>query len=304
MKQTTFVTGATGFVGFHLAKRLSEQGYLVHCLVRKSSNTTRLKNLKNIKLHTADLTDFKKLHQTLSKINPQFIFHCAASGIHGGIEDSPKVTLESNLVGTLNLLLAAEPIKYQLFVNTGSSSEYGIRESKMKEGDDCHPESVYAIAKYGVSLFCSQYAKSHNKPVITLRIFSPYGPLDSPDRFISYLVKAVKNNEKISIENPNAVRDYIYIDDVISAYLQCIKKRKKIRGEIINIGSGKQIRVQEVIDILKKNLKIQPKLILKSKKRRYESKKWEADITKASKLLNWKPLVSIEEGLKKTLQAL
>ena len=237
MKKVALITGCTGFVGSHLAKRLVKEGYDVHCIVRKTSNLDRILEIKKfVTIHKVDLTESEKLKLLAKKINPNYSFHTASVGIHGGIEAEAKQNIETILMGTINLVTALADNRYELFVNTGTSSEYGIKDKPMQESDTCNPESIYAISKLASTQFCSQYARSHNKSIVTLRIFSPYGPSDNPDRFISYITDKIIQKQNLIIENPDAVRDYIYIDDLVNAYISCIKNKSKLKGEIINIG--------------------------------------------------------------------
>ena len=237
-----FVTGATGFIGSHLVRTLLKNSFNTHILYRPTTSSSRLNEvLSKTTKHNVDICDNKSLENLFKVIQPEYIFHLANIGIYGGNESPDEDVVKVNLLGTVNLLQASKDLPYKLFVNTGSSSEYGRKSKKMKENDSCLPESTYGITKLASTLYAQNFAKKTNKPVLTLRLFSPYGSHDDPSRFISIVIKKALANEVIKLTNPRNVRDFIFIDDVINAYLSCIKNKSKLSGEIINIGSGNQI---------------------------------------------------------------
>lgn len=298
-----FVTGATGFVGSNLVKRLIRENYNVHISYRKTSNLWRIRSVfDKLYSYEVDLLVKDTLHRVIKKINPNIIFHLANVGIYGGIESSPEKVANGNFIATANLISACNDVPYECFINTGSSSEYGPRNSVMHEGDTCNPQSIYAITKLAATLYAQMQAKVHGKPIVTLRLFSPYGPYDEKRRLIPYAITQSLQGKPLCLVKPNFVRDYIFIDDVVDAYLLCINNQK-IFGEIINIGFGKQETVSRVIDailditktksIVSWNNTVQP---------RYESSTWIADITKAKKLLGLSPKTTFEEGIIKTIK--
>lgn len=302
--KTVLVTGSTGFVGSHLVRRLVQKKYTVHILVRNKSNTHRIQDiLENITIHECDLLDKKKLFQIISTIQPNVIFHLATGGLYNGEEKSAQEQFETNTIGTVNLLEACRSVSYMCFVNTGSSSEYGKKQFKMKESDSCFPESSYAISKLAATHFCIKEFKTYQKPVVTLRLFSPFGLHDDSRRLIPYIISEGKKNKELNLHDRNAVRDYIYIDDVVSACLSCIKNVKKISGEIINIGSGKQTTIESVVKQILGILHSRSTITWNSERqKRFESGVWQADIRKAKALLQWKPKYSLQNALRQTIK--
>ncbi len=297
-----FVTGASGFVGSHLINRLIQLPATVHCIRRSDSSNSRLNQKSdNLFFHDVDITNFKQVKSLLLKINPQAIFHLANQGVYGGFENDPAITFEVNLTGTINMLQASKNISYSLFVNTGSSAEYGSKTQKMKESDSCFPHGAYATAKLAGTLYAESFARLHNKPVVTLRLFSPYGPDDDPRRLIPFVVKKALQNELIKIGSKKPVRDFIFIDDVIDAYIHCLLYKNTVAGEILNIGSGMQYSVGDVVDTVLTLTKSKSKVSFDRTIKRNESQVWQADISKAKNLLSWQPKISFASGLKKTI---
>lgn len=304
MKKKVFITGATGFIGSHLVRRLlSDRKYEIHILRRKTSSIWRIKDiLGSVKSHFCDITEKNKLKVLITKIQPDIIFHLANIGVYGGREGNAEDVIKVNFLGTVNLIDACNKVNYTCFINTGSSSEYGEKDKAMKEGNICEPQGIYALSKLAATLYAKDYAIKSNKPVVTLRIFTPYGPYDDENRLIPYVVNSLEKGENLFLANKKNVRDFVFIDDVVNGFLLAVKHAKDVKGEVINIGSGKQTTVDEIvkkiIDMTKDNVEI----IWNSEiKKRYESIVWKADIKKAKKLLRWQPTYSLENGLKKTI---
>ncbi len=302
-KKRALVTGATGFVGANLCRRLIRAGYDVHIITRESSDMWRLADiLPSLHDYKADLREAARLAGIITRIKPNVIFHLAGSAIYDGRYLGERELIEINLLGTLNLLSACGNIDYECFIHTGSSSEYGPKLKPMKESDTCLPDTFYGISKLAATLFAQLKAKTENKPVVCLRLFSPFGPFDDARRLISYVVNQALQNKPLNLANPLAVRDYIYIEDVIDAYLLCANKAAKISGKILNIGSGRQVAIQKVVEKIL--------LLCKSKSRvnwhtfagrSYDAPFWQADIAKPRRLINWQPKLSFSEGLKKAV---
>lgn len=293
------VTGATGFIGSNLVRRLVNQNYQVHILKREKSNVWRIKDLiSRLHIHDIDLLQKEKLSNILQKIKPNIIFHLANLGLYAGLDPNIEDSIKVNSFGTINLIEAAHLIDYDCFINTGSSSEYGIKQTPLNENDVCEPISNYAISKLAGTLYGTSYAKRTRKPLATFRIFSPYGPYDYRDRLISQVILKIIKGERFFSNNPSDVRDYIFINDVVEAYLLCITNNKEISGEIINIGSGKQSYIKDVIRLL--TTEMGTNLVSYNRSKRHNII-WQADITKARKILGWQPRKNLREGLKQTI---
>lgn len=298
------VTGATGFIGSNLVRRLLGEGYDVHILSRDVSRAWRVKDiLSSLRVHEIDLRDADKLEKVVVEVKPDYIFHLAIGGVYTGPNLSDRDLFEMNLMGTINLIEAANKIDYKAFVNTGSSGEYGKKDLIMKETDVCEPANSYGITKYAATLYASLIARSKNKPIVTLRLFSPYGPYEDPNRLISYVIKTALKNEKLLMASPNSVRDFIYVEDIAEAYIKCLVVASKYRGEIFNIGSGREVTVEQAVNKIielsgsKSSLKWNTKPPSLG-----ESSRWQADISKAKSLLNWSPRFSLGDGLVKTIE--
>lgn len=302
IKMRILITGASGFVGANLTRKLVQHGHEVHIFVRKTSNIWRISDMKMmVSFHEIDICNYPQLEQVVDRIKPQIVFHLATYGGFSFQSDLSKI-MEANLQGTINLITACEKIDFPYFINTGSSSEYGIKRLPMKESDLPEPVSNYGVAKEASTLFCQAKAKRNNFPIVTLRLFSPYGPYDDMTRLIPYtIINLIKKRQPI-INSPNSVRDYIFMDDVVNAYLK-FTEINNITGEIFNIGSGTQYSVQEVVmkicEIIGNGT---DPIFAKKEQLTFETNSWVANLTKVKKQLRWKPSVSLEVGLRKTIE--
>jgi len=304
-KNIAFVTGATGFVGSHLVRRLLEGKFETHILTRTTSSQWRISDLKDkVYNHHADLCDKKLLSDVIKDVNPTHIFHLAVAGVYGGAHLPDKNLFEINTFGTLNLIEAANAIDYHAFINTGSSAEYGKKLNPMAEEDVCEPITAYGIAKLASTLYASFVGKTQSRPIITLRLFSPFGPYDDSSRLITYTINQAIRNDCIKLGNPNSVRDFIYISDIIEAYIQSLAKASLYKGEIFNIGSGNEYSAKTVVDAIKQLLSSECATEWNNSGnfRLWESVRWQADIAKAQALLEWKPATTLEHGLAETIQ--
>ncbi|EKD86449.1 MAG: NAD-dependent epimerase/dehydratase [uncultured bacterium] len=302
-KDIYLVTGATGFVGANIVRRLVKEGKDVHVLSRNKILNWRLSDLKTkIKAHEVDLLDYK-LDKVISKIKPTYIFHLAAYGSLPK-EDKIEDLINVNLKGTINLINASKKVPFKLFINTGSSSEYGVKFGKMIETDLSFPINDYGVIKTAVTLYVHKEAVRNNLPIITFRLFSAYGPYEHKPRFIPTVVRAAIKNDPISVGNKKNVRDFIYIEDMVDAYLNTCKVKIN-PGEIFNIGTGRQHTLEETVNRIVNLSGSRSKVewgAVPIQERQVESGKWQADTRKTSKMLRWRAKHSLDEGLLKTIE--
>jgi nucleoside-diphosphate-sugar epimerase len=300
MKQTYLITGASGFIGSALVRRLIDQHKKVHVILRRNSNPWRISALLDkVKIHISDLSKVSDLIDIIKEAKPNIVYHLAANGAYSFQKDADRM-INTNILGTWNLLKACGTIDYDLFVNTGSSSEYGFKKSAMRETDIVEPASYYAVTKCAQTLLCSHVAKQEKRPIVTLRPFSVYGPFEEPRRFIPTLMKSLFLGRKMKLVAPDIARDQVYVDDVADAYLK-IEELKRNSGEYFNIGTGVQSTIKDIVDM---TVNITGKTTTfywgRMKNRQLDTTSWVADISKAKSLLKWTPKTSLEEGLKKT----
>jgi nucleoside-diphosphate-sugar epimerase len=296
-----FITGATGFVGSHLVRRSLQNGAEVYVNIRKSSDTWRIRDiLQDVSIINTDITEYEKLHDSIKKIRPDIFFHTAVYGGNAAQKDIDKI-IKVNIFGTLNLLRSCKNLNFDLFVNTGSSSEYGIKNYPMKEGDFLEPVTDYGVSKAAATLYCQKNVVTENLPIVTLRLFSPYGPYELNSRLFPSIILAALQKKSPHIMSRDFVRDFIYIDDVIDAY-EAALTLKNPKGQIYNIGSGRQNTVGAVTDAILSLLGNEVTYTTGLPQSwEHEPSFWQADIQRAISELNWMPEYTLEQGLNKTI---
>jgi len=296
-KKVYLITGATGFIGSCLLRKLIAKNEDTHILLRKQANLWRIRDLlRHTNIHFSNLSDVKSLSKIVEKIKPDVIYHLATYGAYSSQNDA-DICVKTNIMGTWNLLKASSKVDYELFVNTGSSSEYGFKKSPMREQNCLEPASYYAVTKCSQTLLCSYFAQENRKPIVTFRPFSVYGPYEDKGRFVPTLFKALYFHERMNLVSPRISRDWIYIDDMVEAYL-LINKLKNYGGEIFNIGTGAQKTIKQVVALASQVTREKCDLCWKKmKNRQWDTNYWVADISKAKKLLGWQPRINLYDGL-------
>lgn len=302
MNNIYLVTGATGFVGSNIVRRLVKDGKKVNILTRNKKLNFRFSDIASkITVHEVDLQN-PKLLKIIDKIKPEYVFHLAVYGSLPNEKDMNDL-IDTNLLGTANLINALKQNKFKLMINTGSSSEYGNKEDSMKESDLLVPVNDYGVIKAATTMFVSKEAIRNNLPIITFRLFSPYGPYEHATRLIPSVILNALKNKPIQVGNKKNVRDFTFVDDVVDAYIRA-RNLKFNPGEIFNIATGRQHRVSEVVETIISKTHSNSKIEWGAKpkqERQIEPNRWEADIKKSKKLLDWKPKYSLDQGLSKTI---
>lgn len=298
-KRNFLITGATGFVGACIVRRLLKEDQNVTILIRKEAKLWRIKDiLDKVNVIYSDLSDVKTLDKIFQSVRPDVIYHLAANGAYSYQDDADQI-IQTNIIGTWNLIKASLPYPYELFINTGSSSEYGFKNTSMKEDDLLEPASYYAVTKATQTLLSSFIAKSQGKPIITFRLFSVYGPYEEPTRFIPTLMKALLDKQDMKLVDPSIARDMIYVDDVIDAFFS-IDKLKKFAGETFNICTGNQSTIKSIVQEAIKVTGESTNFIWGGmKNRNWDTKSWVGSNKKMEKLTGWKVKTDLKTGLKK-----
>jgi len=301
MSKTVLITGGTGFIGSNLTMRLINEGYQVHLFIRKSSNFWRIQEiLSGIQITPMNLLDDSLLKKAINKIKPMAIFHLASYG-GSSTQADLNTNIAVNVQATTNLLLATKDIPYTIFINTGSSSEYGFKKKPMLENDFLEPNSYYSATKAAGTYLCQVFARNTKKPIVTLRPFSVYGPYEGKYRLIHAIMKNLITKKPIRLTAEVVRHDFIFIDDVVNGYIAALCVPEKVCGKVINLGTGKEYSNEQVVKTLfavtNTTVPIEKGAY---KTRTWDTNHWRADISLARKLLNWNPRYNLKEGLLKT----
>lgn len=304
--ERVFLTGATGFVGANLLRKFVELNkYEVHILLRDSSDTWRINDLldgKNVIMHKGDLSNLVSLRKLLDEVLPDHILHLATYGAYPTAQTDEELTIKTNLLGTMNLINASLDIEYKSFINTGSSSEYGFKKKPMSEEDVAEPMNLYGISKLAAANYAMMVAKTKNKNIVHVRLFSVYGYYEEPIRLVPSLMRNIILHEDMDLTSGIQTRDFIFIEDVVEGFLKLMSSGELLRGNILNLGTGIKTSIKEFCNLSIKCNKSDITLNFGSIDTRHnETFDWVADITKMHDLLKWVPKISLSEGIKKTL---
>jgi len=277
MKNSILITGATGFIGKHLIKKIPNYNMAVD------------QNGKNIDL---------RIREEVLKIKKVDIVIHLAGKIPGKENYSKNVFFEHNFLGTLNILeyCVKKKVKKIIFV---SSYVYGNpKKNPINEKYEVKPHNTYAKSKVLSEEICKIYAKKYKIEIIILRPFNIFGNLQKDNSLISNIIKSIKNNSSITIINKNNKRDYLFIDDLIDVIIKLIDYKCKF--EIFNIGSGKSYSFENIVQLFEKENKIKIKRKYKISKKN-NIPKIQADITKIKKEIKWNPKYTLVEGIEKII---
>ena len=286
MKTKIYITGAAGFIGFHASKKFLDKGFSVHGFdsvndyydVRlKRSRLNILKKYKKFSFTKGLLENQKLLNQSVIKFKPSIIIHLAAqAGVRYSI-DNPDVYLNSNIIGTFNVIKIANKIGVKHLIIGSCSSVYGANKKiPFQEIDKTdHQVSFYAATKKSTESLAHSYSSLWKLPITMLRFFTVYGPFGRPDMAYYKFTKKILEGKKIDIYNKGKMyRDYTYVDDIVYGIYKLINKipsqnsKKKFKKDslspvapfrILNIGNTKKIFLLDFINTLEKELNIKIK---------------------------------------------
>jgi len=295
------VTGGSGFIGSHLVKKLVQIGAEVYVLTRNRSiiNNIRLRDVwKSLKVVNADIRNFDSLG-LLRKVEPEIVFHLAAYHHVGDSFTHFSEALDTNCLGTANLLEALED--YERFVYTSTSEVYGFQSSvPFKEEMTPHPISPYAVGKYAGELYCLMKCRM-GYPITVLRPFNVYGPYQSVEAVIPEVILDCLRGRPIRATEGKQTREFNYIDDITDGFILAAQSKAAI-GEIINLGNGQEISIRDLIlKIIRLTNSKSEALFGALPYRPTEIWRMFCDNSKAKEILNWSPKIGLDEGLRRTI---
>ena len=295
------VTGCAGFIGSTLTDRLLRDGYEVIGIDRFSDYYARdlkERNLSSAMMHPR----FTLLEEDILDIDTfpsvDYVFHLAAqAGVRASWGKSFDIYTRDNIQATQRLLEYYKSQKIRKFVYSSSSSVYGDVELPMREDQMVQPVSPYGVTKLAAEHLCYLYWKNYGVPTVSLRYFTVYGPRQRPDMGINKFVRAVLNDEVITVYgNGTQTRDFTYIDDVVEANV--LAATSDVRGEVFNIGGGNRISVNDLIAAIEAATGRRA-VVEHSAEQKGDVKDTRADTRKAAELLGWHAKTGIARGLER-----
>ncbi|GHA30135.1 NAD-dependent epimerase [Salinimicrobium marinum] len=332
MKEKVLITGVAGFIGFHLAKKLIQNGYEVigldnindyydsglkydrlEVLGISKDNALTLNCIaesgtyKDFKFIRMNLEDRKNLPELFAREKFNIVCNLAAqAGVRYSLEN-PEVYVDSNVVGFLNLLECCRHHKIRRLVYASSSSVYGQNKKVpfSTEDDVDHPISLYAATKKSNELMAYTYSHLYGFQTIGLRFFTVYGPWGRPDMAMFLFTDAISKGESIKVfNNGDLERDFTYVDDIVDGITSVIEKKIINNDEkysLFNIGNSKPVKLLDFINQIEKELGKEAKKEMLPMQPGDVERTW-ADVSSLKEEFNYNPSTSIEEGVSKFVE--
>ncbi|MFZ3015332.1 MAG: SDR family NAD(P)-dependent oxidoreductase [Nitrospira sp.] len=303
------VTGVGGFIGSHLCERLLHEGAEVRAFVRYNSRNDpgllcyldrRLFSV--LDLQPGDLRDSGAVQRAVHGVD--VIFHLGALiGIPYSYRN-PREVVDTNIMGTLNVLEAARQHEVQRVVHTSTSEVYGTaRMERIHEGHPLHGQSPYSASKIGADKLVESYVRSFGVQAVTIRPFNTYGPRQSRRALIPTVVSQALQGSTIKMGSLDTIRDFTYVADTVAGMIAAATADDVI-GEEINLGSDSEVSSGEVVRLVGALLNRELKVETQSDRIRpaaSEVQRLRSDNSKAATRLGWKPAMSFEEGLRNVI---
>lgn len=292
------VTGAGGFVGANFTRALIARGDDVHVILRTEKKYWRLNDIvEQLTIHIADLTKGKDIDEVVSRTKPDVVYHFAHYGGNRGESNSAQI--RSVIIdGTANLYMACMRHGVRKIVHSGSSSEYGRKQTPMAEDMILEPNTEYGLAKSWATLYGEHLHREKGINITTLRLFSVYGPYEAPTRLFPSVINALLEGDAPTLSNKDTARDFIYIDDVINALFLA----EEGPGGVFNIGTGTESTLEHVVSGIQQVMNTDISLTWGSMEgQSFDTSRWVADMTKTLHGLNFKVETSLHDGIIKTV---
>lgn len=295
-----FVTGATGFIGAALVRRLLAAQVPTAILCRPNSNLWRLGPLaKQVETIEGDLDDIASIETALMRFQPDTCFHLAWHGVgnkHRNDFNQPT----RNLQATLRLIELAAKVGCQKWVGAGSQAEYGPQEGALSENAPTHPTTLYGAAKLSAFHLGSRIANHLGLPFAWVRIFSTYGPQDNPDWMIPTLIRTLLARQRPDLTAGEQRWDYLYIQDAADAFYGVGSSPEAIG--VFNLGSGEAHPLREIITLIRDRIDPALPLGFGAVPYRPDQVMWlQADCGNLSRATGWKPKWALLDGINETI---
>ena len=293
------VTGGTGFIGANLVRRLLHDGWSVDLLLRPEHGPGRIEGLRDrVRVHLADMGDAASARAVVRLARPDHVFHLAAHGAYSWQRDADEI-LRTNLTATRNLARAALEEGVTSLVHAGSSSEYGYKDHAPAEDEVAEPASDYAVTKAAATMYCRFLARREGLRIPTLRLYSAYGPWEDPRRLVPTLLVHALDGTLPPLAAPDTARDFVWVGDVVEALLLAAVCPLPEPGAIFNVGSGRQTRLEEIVDIVRDLFAVTAVPQWQSMvSRGWDTGTWVADSRRIRRELGWEPRTGLREGLR------
>ena len=303
------VTGAGGFIGSHLVEALVEKGASVRAFIRYNSRNdvgalslVPKEVVDHVEIEFGDLRDLPSVQEVIKGIS--YVFHLGALISIPYSYINPADVVETNVIGTMNVLLAARNSGVERVIHTSTSEVYGTAlHVPIDENHPLQAQSPYSASKIGADKLVESFFRSYNLPIVTLRPFNTYGPRQSARAVIPTIISQALTQNTIRLGNLDSRRDLTYVTDTVEGFLK-VAEASGVEGATFNLGSGNEVRIgdlaREIISIIGKPIKIvvDPNRLRPEKS---EVQRLLSDNSLAREKLSWGPKTSLSQGLKSTI---
>jgi len=305
----TLVTGAGGFIGSHLVKALVRMGAEVSVFVRYNSRSDlgQLERLseeikREIEVFAGDLKDPEALRQSVKGC--EIVFHLGSLIAIPYSYINPMDFVQTNIVGTANLLNTCLGNNVDKIVHTSTSEVYGTAiYCPMDEKHPLQAQSPYSATKIAADKLAESYHRSFGLPVAIARPYNTYGPWQSARAIIPTIILQALNGDQVMLGALHPTRDLSFVEDTVNGLIEVAKSPHSI-GEVINIGSGKEISIEDLVQIILTIMRKEAEIHrddLRVRPEKSEVERLICDNSKARELLSWGPRITLKEGLKRTV---
>jgi NAD dependent epimerase/dehydratase len=308
--ERVFITGAAGFIGSHVVEYCLKQGFKVTALVEYSSDS-RIDNLKyisselseNLTIKFGNINEFRSVKNAME--DHDLVLHLAALISIPYSYENPQAYFKTNVLGTFNVMQAALELNVKRVIHTSTSEVYGTpHDVPIKEDFPLQGQSPYSASKIGADKVVESFYHSFNLPVTTVRPFNTYGPRQSIRAIIPSTILQALYTGKIKHGYLEPTRDLTYVEDTARMFLE-IAKTTNTYGQVLNVGNGKEIKMRELVQKIKEFMGSE--VVLEEDPKRIRPTGSEvmrlcADTTKIRELTGFEPRVTLDEGIKKTIE--
>jgi dTDP-glucose 4,6-dehydratase len=303
------VTGAGGFIASHLVEALLAQGARLRAFVRYNSrgdpgmlNMLPPTTFKQLEVIAGDLRDLPAVQSAMQGVS--VVFHLGALIAIPYSYSHPTEVVETNVLGTLNVLQAGREQKLERLVHTSTSEVYGT--ALHVPIDETHPlqgQSPYSASKIGADKLAESFYRSFDLPVVTVRPFNTYGPRQSARAVIPTIITQALTQDVVRLGNLDARRDLTYVADTVAGFLKAAET-PDVEGETFNLGVGREVRIGELADIILAQVGRPVRIVVDPQRLRPEKSEVQrllSDNRLARQRLGWEPSVSLPDGLQQTI---
>lgn len=296
LNKNILIIGGSGFIGSHLCSAAKSKGMNV-------TNISLKKQVKGVQNYNFNISSKDSFQADIKKKKFHYIINCGGYINHSDFSLGGDNIIEQHLGGLYNLINLLDLKELIRLVQLGSSDEYGLINAPQSEDDKCFPSTPYSYSRYSASKFLEMLGKNNNLKFTTIRLFLVYGPNQKKDRFLPYVINSFIENKEPKLTPGDQLRDFTFIDDIVKGIFLCLNNKEILNGEIINLCSSSPISLKEVVEkvaeIMKSNL---PKFGLLKYRENENMNLWGTN-KKAERLIDWRPDINLDEGLKRTIKS-